>query len=92
MLRKRLVLRYRGMSSCIAFRPGSRWVSHLARLPLGAPFGQSPASHRILSDAPFDRGLVGRAYFFRKMHEKPTLLSQNSRNVSKRRQTAPFLS
>lgn len=61
MLRKRLVLRYRGMSSCIAFRPGSRWVSHLARLPLGAPFGQSPASHRILSGTPFGRSPVGHA-------------------------------
>ena len=70
----------------------------LARLPLGAPFGRSPASHRTLSgtpfgripvghalrpesypDAPFDRSLVGRAYFlgkctrsrlcYRKTHE-----------------------
>ena len=43
---------------------------------------------RVVRPGSVGQGPVGRARFG-KMREKPTLLSQNSRNVPKRRRTAP---
>ena len=70
MLRKRLVLRYRGISSCIAFGqapvgyriwPGSRWVRRSARAPLHTESCQARRSAGAPSGIPFAQNPVGRA-------------------------------
>lgn len=78
----------------IVFWPGSRWVRRSAGAPLRTGPCQARRSAVSPSGMPFAQNPVGRAVrqeprwprlFFRKMHKKPTLLSQNSRNVSKGR-------
>lgn len=61
MLLGRFVLRYGAFPLVLRFAQGFVGYCILARLPLGAPFGRSPASHRTLSGTPFGRIPVGHA-------------------------------
>lgn len=62
MLLGRFVLRYGGHSLLYCVLPRDPLgIVFLARVPLGTPFGWSPASHRTLSETPFGRSPVGHA-------------------------------